>query len=333
MTKPRVLVRTKLNYHNPCPIISHFEQRNVDVDLRPGQAPWPEEETRDCLEGAAGILAGGDYANELTLEKAGELKVIARSGVGFDRIDLELCTERRIVVTNAPGAMADAVADEAMALMLALIRRLPEGDGAVKKGDYAVGIAEDLASMSLGLVGCGKIGAEVVRRARAFKMEVLVFDPFVEVEQISALGAVPVSREKLLAGADVVSLHTPLTDDNAKMVDAGFLKGMKPKSLLINTARGGLIDEEALIACLSSGHLAGAGLDCQSTEPPVGRSLELVRMEQVIAMPHAASNTVTARERMALWAARSIVDCLQGRVPKHVVNTAVLAKLPELTRS
>ena len=327
MSKHRVLVRAKLKFHDPCPVLTFFEEANCEVAYLPGSAPWPEEETREQLAGIDGILAGGDYGNPFTLEKADRLKVIARSGVGYDRIDLDLCSERGIVVTNTPGAMADAVADEALALMLALIRRVFEGDRQVKAGAYAVTVAEDLAAMTLGLVGCGRIGAEVVRRAAAFKMRILVYDPWVEATAIEALGATQVSLDEVLAQADVISLHTPLSSANEGMVNADFLGRMKAGSYLLNTARGPLVDEAALIEALKNGPVAGAALDCQATEPPTGISLELVRLENVIAMPHAASNTVTARERMALWAAQSIVDCLEGRVPEHVVNKEVLDRL------
>ena len=327
MSKHRVLVRAKLKFHDPCPVLTFFEEANCEVAYLPGSAPWPEEETREQLAGMDGILAGGDYGNPFTLEKAERLKVIARSGVGYDRIDLDLCSERGIVVTNTPGAMADAVADEALALMLALIRRVFEGDRQVKAGAYAVTVAEDLAAMTLGLVGCGRIGAEVARRAAAFKMRILVYDPWVEAAAIEALGATQVSLDEVLAQADVISLHTPLSSANEGMVNADFLGRMKAGSYLLNTARGPLVDEAALIEALKNGPVAGAALDCQATEPPTGISLELVRLENVIAMPHAASNTITARERMALWAAQSIVDCLEGRVPEHVVNKEVLDRL------
>ena len=327
MSRPNVLVRAKLKFHDPCPVLAFFEQANCEVAYLPGSAPWPEDETREQLAGMDGILAGGDYGNPYTLEKADQLKIIARSGVGYDRIDLDLCTERGIIVTNTPGAMADAVADEALALMLTLIRRVFEGDRRVKAGEYAVTVAEDLAAMTLGLVGCGRIGAEVVRRAAAFKMRILVYDPWVEAAAIEALGATQVSLDELLAQADVISLHTPLTSESKGMVNADFLGRMKPGSYLLNTARGPLVDEAALIEALKNGPIAGAGLDCQVSEPPEGLSLDLVRLDNVIAMPHAASNTVTARERMALWAAQSIVDCLEGKVPQHVVNKEVLERL------
>ncbi|MDE0966430.1 MAG: hypothetical protein OSB73_25175, partial [Candidatus Latescibacteria bacterium] len=233
-----------------------------------------------------------------------------------------------IIVTNTPGAMADAVADQAFALLLGLSRQLVLGDARVKKGDsYDIPIGEDLTAMTLGLFGCGHIGAEVIHRALGFKMRVIVHDPWVDGDKIRALGAEPVDRETLLAQSDAITLHVPLTEANQEMVNGDFLRQMKKGSYLINTARGGLVDEAALIGALKDGHLAGAGLDCQATEPPQGHSLELVRLDSVLALPHSGSKTLAARKRMAIFAAEGIIARLQGKMPNHVVNKAVLEKL------
>jgi phosphoglycerate dehydrogenase-like enzyme len=158
-------------------------------------------------------------------------------------------------------------------------------------------------------------------------MRVLVHDPFVDADSLQQMGVEPVNRATLLAEADAISLHVPLSSDNANIVEAEFLGSMKRGSYLINTARGGLVDETALIDALQSGQLAGAGLDCQASEPPVGVSAQLVGLDSVVATPHSGSLTITARIRMAQMAARSIVDVLQGRVPEQVVNREVLEKL------
>jgi phosphoglycerate dehydrogenase-like enzyme len=294
---------------------------------RYGAPHWEDDATRDALQGVSAILAGSERFDASTLEGATELRVIARNGVGYDNVALGQCTKRGIVVTYTPGVMADAVADLTFALLLGLVRHIPTGDRTVKAGDYNVPIGEDLPSMTLGLLGCGRIGAETVRRAKGFRMRVLVNDPFVDDATLQALGAEAVDRDRLLAEADVISLHVPMSADNANIANADFLAAMKKGSFLINTARGGLVDEPALIAALQNGHLAGAGLDCQASEPPVGVSAELVALDNVVASPHSGSFTVTARIRMAQMAARSMVDVLQGRVPEQVVNREVLEKL------
>ena len=327
MSRPRVFVSVPLKFHDPCPVLSALEQAHVEVVHQIAGQSSSDDETRDKLVGMAGIMAGGETINDHTLAKADHLKIVARFGVGYDRVDLAACTAHGIMVTTTPGTLCDAVADETLALMLAVIRRVPEGDRKVKAGEYGLPVTEDLASMTLGLIGCGAIGAEVVRRALGFKMRVLACDPWVDRATIEALGAVPVSLDELVPQADVISLHTPLNAENQGMINADFLARLKPGSFLVNTARGGLVDEEALIAALQSGHLAGAGLDVQATEPPVGRSLDLMRLDRVVAMPHVGSNTVTARERMGLSAAHSIIECLEGRIPETVINPEVLDRL------
>jgi phosphoglycerate dehydrogenase-like enzyme len=323
----RVIVTVNMEFRGRSPARELLEGAGFEVLAQRGSPGWPDEETRGKLAGVDAIIAGAENFNAHTMENAERLRIIARNGVGYDKVGLELCTERGVVVTNTPGAMADAVADHAIALLLSVVRHIVSGDRAVKEGEYSVAIGEDLAAMTLGLIGCGHIGAETARRALAFKMRVLVCDPWAEESRIKELGASLVSLEELQREADAISLHLPLTDDNISMVNADFLAVMKPGSFLINTARGGLVDEPALIAALQNGHLAGAGLDCQATEPPEGISLDLVRLPNVVAMPHSASNTITARERMSRVAATTIVDCLQGRRPEFVVNPAVLDKL------
>ena len=330
MATPHVLVTTSLGFLESAdanPIKQRFDQAGFPATFREASPGWPNDETVDKLAGVDGILASNEWFTSETLERADRLVVIARNGVGFDRVNLELCTERGIVVTNTPGVMADAVADLTMALLLATVRHIATGDRTVKAGGFKIPLGEDLASMTLGLMGCGNIGAQVVRRALGFGMEILVCDPWVDSSRIAELGARTASLDELLRKADVVSLHLPLTDDSAGIVDSGFLGRMKPGSYLINTARGGLVDELALIDALNRGHIAGAGLDCLKAEPAAGVSLELARMHQVVALPHVASSTFTARRRMSLTAAGQIVDCLEGRVPQHVVNRDVLDKL------
>lgn len=327
MSRPRVFTRCDVEFKNTLTARQLLEKAGCELVFSPPQPGWPDDDTREKLPGVHALLAGGERIDAHTLEKADCLKVVARNGVGFDRVDLEECTARGIMVTITPGAMADAVADLAFALLLTLVRQTAAGNRLIKEGGYEVAMGEDLSAMTLGLVGCGHIGTEVVRRALGFKMRVLVCDPFVDPARLKEMGATPVPLEELLAQADAVTLHTPLTPENQNLVNARFLGRMKWGSYLINTARGGLVDEPALIAALQSGQLAGAGLDCQASEPPTGISLELVRMEKVVATPHSGSKTLAARKRMALMAAQSILDCLEGRVPEHLVNKEVLKRM------
>lgn len=327
MSRGRVIVTVGIEFYGEQPARDMLEKAGLECIQRPGSAGWPDAETREYILGMDGLLAGSELLDATTMADA-NLRVIARNGVGFDRVDLDYCTKRGIVVTNTPGSMADAVADLTFALLLASVRHVVTGHHNVSSGgEYDVPIGEDLGSLTLGLVGCGHIGAETVRRARAFKMPVLVEDPWIDPQRIRDLGAEPVDRQRLLAEADVISLHLPLTDDNANMIDADFIGAMKPGSFFINTARGGLVDEAVLIDALRSGHIAGAGLDCQASEPPVGLSKELVSLDNVVALPHCASKTSTARRHMSIAATTSIIDVLEGRTPEFVVNRDVLEKL------
>ena len=324
----KVLSSVHIEFKGRSPATDIMEQAGFEVVIQKPQPGWPDDETREKIVGIDGLLAGSENLNASTLDGADALKVIARNGVGYDKVDLDYCTERGIVVTYTPGAMSDAIADQVFALLLGMTRQLVWGDRTVKEaGDYDVPIGEDLSAMTLGLVGCGRIGAEVVRRALGFRMRVLVHDPWVDAAAIQAMGAEAVDRATLLAESDAITLHTPMTEENKNMVNADFLSAMRQGSYLLNTARGGLVDEEALIAALQSGHLQGAGLDCQATEPPTDTSLELVRLPSVLALPHSGSKTNAARERMSIWAAQSIVDVLQGRAPQYVVNVDVLEKV------
>ena len=327
MSEDRCIITVGLEVGRRRPAADIFDAAGIAWAHKYGGPHWEDAATRASLQDVSAILAGGENFDANTLPDATKLKVIARNGVGYDKVDLDLCTERGIVVTYTPGVMADAVADLSFALLLAVVRHIATGDRSVKSGGYDVPIGEDLPSMTLGLLGCGRIGTETVRRARGFRMRVLVHDPYVDADSLRELGAEAVDRATLLAEADAISLHVPLSADNANVVDAQFLAAMKQGSYLINTARGGLVDENALLAALQSGHLAGAGLDCQATEPPVGVSAQLVGQDNVVASPHSGSLTITARVRMAEMAARSMVDVLQGRVPEQVVNHAVLDKL------
>jgi len=327
MSEGRVLASIQLDYRGREPAREILEAAGLEVVQRPGTRGSGDENTRERLEGMDAIIAGGEHLSADTVVDGSPLKIIARNGVGYDAVDVPFCTERGIVLTTTPGTLQDAVADHTMALLLAAVRHIAIGDRAVKAGEYDVPYGEDLGSMTLGLVGCGWIGSEVVRRAVAFRMRVLVADPNVDAARIAELGAEAVSLDELIAQSDAITLHLPLSDATANMVDADFIGRMKPGSVLVNTARGGIVDEPPLIEALRSGHLAAAGLDCQANEPPTGTSLELVQLDNVVAMPHSGSKTITARERMSIMAAESVVDLHQGRAPRGTVNVEVLEKL------
>ena len=256
-----------------------------------------------------------------------QLKIVSNYAVGFDNIDVPSLTDRGIVVCNTPSdEVNQAVAEHTWALISALSRRIVEADESVKRGafkgwepDIFLGIS--LSGKTLGIIGLGRIGTMVAKKARGFGMNVIYNkrrgDPEIEKE----LGIKFSSLDDLLANSDIVTLHVPLTDETRHMINDESLKKMKMGSFLVNTARGAIVDERALVGALRSGHLAGVGLDVYDNEPNIDP--ELIGMENVILTPHIASGTHEARERMGDLAVSAILDTFSNKRPQNLVNPEV----------
>jgi D-3-phosphoglycerate dehydrogenase len=259
------------------------------------------------------------------LEAAPRLRVIGRAGAGVDTIDLDAATARGIVVVNAPGGNAVAAAEHSLALMFALARRIAAADASMKRGEWSRGayIGSELTGKTLGLVGLGRVGSEVAHRALGLAMRVLVYDPYVPDEHARHLGLEPCELEALLAAADIVSLHVPLTEATRGILNAARIDWMKTGAVLINCARGGLVDEAALIAALDAGHLAGAGIDVFSKEP-VDSDDPLPRHPKVVATPHLGASTVEAQANVAAQVASDVLAVLEGRPAQFAVNAPSL---------
>ncbi len=273
---------------------------------------------------ADGLLARTAPIPAAVIEAAPRLRVIARHGVGVDNIDVAAATRRRIPVAYTPDANRVSVAEHVLALLLALAKRLPEYDAATRRGHWEARNsygAMDLAGKTLGVVGMGRVGATVARKAAAgLDMRVFGYDPHLPAAAIAAAGAEPVARlEDLLAASDAVTLHVPLTPATRGLVGGRALARMRPTAILINTSRGGIVDEVALRDALAAGRLRGAALDVFETEPP-GAADPLFTLPNVIVTPHSAALTMECAIRMATGAARAIIDVLDGRRPADVVN-------------
>ncbi len=261
------------------------------------------------------------------LARCARLKVIGKHGVGVDNIDIAAATASGIVVFNTPNANTLAVAECAVALMLAVVKRLRAGHELVAGGRFAergplrVG---DLSGKTLGLVGGGRIAAEVARICRhGFGMQILVYDPYAGAAQAAAMGAEKVhGLDAMLARADIVSIHTPLTAETRGLLGRGRLAHMKPGAVLVNTARGGIVDEAALAEALAAGRLAGAGLDVFENEPPEAGN-PLLALPNVVLSPHMAGITEDSARRMAVGAAEGVVEALAGRKPAAILNPEV----------
>ncbi len=266
------------------------------------------------------IILGVDEVTERVIAAGESLRVLSRYGVGVDSIDIAAATAYGIPVTNTPGANSVAVAELTLALMLALSRHIPEQDKATKQGGFSPVSGWELADSVLGLVGFGRIGQEVARRAAAFGMHIQFYDPYPPPGE----GLTLVSLEELFATSDFISLHLPLTEATHNMIDYDRMKTFKPNAFLINTARGGLVDEAALYDALRAGKIAGAAFDAFEQEPPTDN--RLLRLENFIATPHTGSSTRQTTLRMGLMASRNALAVLRGERPLYVVNPEVYSR-------
>ncbi|MGM0494430.1 MAG: phosphoglycerate dehydrogenase [Armatimonadota bacterium] len=260
------------------------------------------------------------------IDAATKLRVIARAGVGVDNIDLDAATRRGIAVVNTPTGNTIAAAEHTMAMMLALARRIPAANAALKDGRWAKKEAtgRQLFRKALGIIGLGKIGQEVARRARAFEMTVIAHDPYVPADAARDLGAEPVELAQLLEKSDVISLHAALTEQTHHMIGREQLLLMKPGALLVNCARGSLVDECALVEALTEGRLGGAALDVFEREPEP--RCDLVGLPSVVATPHVAASTEEAQALVAREAAEQVLEVLSGGRPRWPVNVPALTR-------
>lgn len=283
------------------------------------------DEKPDILQHATGaeafVVRSGTRVTAELMDAAGEsLRVIGRAGVGVDNVDIKAATERGILVVNAPTANLLSATEHTFALLLGLLRRVPAADRALKdaRWDRKSFVGSELWGKTLGIVGFGRIGQKVARRARAFEMKVVAYDPFLDADAIRRHEVEPLSLEDLLATADAVTLHVPKTEGTANLIDADRLATMKPTAVLVNCARGGIVDEDALLAALESGALAGAGLDVFEEEPPT--SFALSAHPKVVATPHVGAQTREAQLRIAEDTARMVDRALAGSLAVTAVN-------------
>ncbi len=289
-----------------------------DVQVRTGLS---EDELCEAIQGVnALIVRSQTQVTGKVLRAADALQIVARAGVGVDNVDVEAATERGVVVVNAPHANTISTAEHAMALMLALARNVPQGHASLKGGAWNRSALQgvELAGKTLGLVGLGRIGTEVAKRARSFEMRVLGFDPYLSDERFAALGVERREMDDLLAEADFISLHSVLTNETRGMINAERLAKFKKGARLVNVARGALVDEQALFDAVESGHLAGAAIDVFSEEPAVGNVL--TTSDRIIVNPHLAASTGEAQDRAAVDVAEQVLEVLGGGAPRFPVN-------------
>ncbi len=266
------------------------------------------------------IVRSGTQITREVLAGGSRLRVVGRAGVGVDNIDIAAATQRGVLVINAPTANSLSAAEHTLALLLALARRIPAADASLKakRWDRKSHVGSELHGKTLGIIGFGQIGRRVAGRARAFEMDVLAADPYLQAEVAQRLDVEPTSLDDLLGRSDFITFHTPLTDQTRKMLNRQRIASMKDGAAVINVGRGGVVDAEALLEALDSGKLAGAGLDVFPEEPPT--DYRLAAHPRVVATPHIGAQTSEAQERIATETARMVLAALEGSLAVSAVN-------------
>lgn len=299
----------------------YLREQGCEADLRAPDHPLSAPELAAIIPGYDGVILGLDVCDASVIAAADRLRVISRYGAGYDKVDLEAATQRGIVVTNTPGANRIAVAELTIGLIFSLARRIPQVAANARQGIWTRAQGWELTGKTLGLIGLGAIGREVAQRAQGLGMRVLAYDPYVSAP---VNGVTLVELDALLREAHVVSLHCAATPETINLINAERLAQMRPGAYLVNTARGDLVDEDALYQALVSGQLAGAASDVFRREPPEGSPL--LALDNFIATLHMGSTTAESVERMALMAAQNLVAVLRGEPCPYVLNPAALGR-------
>jgi D-3-phosphoglycerate dehydrogenase len=311
---PSVLIADELSPR----ALEIFRERGVDAELRTGLKP---DALKACIGQFDGLAVRS--ATKVTadiLGAAANLKVVGRAGIGVDNIDVPAATQRGIVVMNTPHGNSITTAEHAIAMMFALARQLPQADKSTQAGKWEKSrfMGVELTGKILGIVGCGNIGAIVADRAHGLKMKVVAYDPFLSEERARDLGVQKVDLDELLARADFITLHTPLTDQTRNLIDATAIAKTKPGVRIINCARGGLVVEADLKAAIESGHVAGAALDVFVEEP--AKQNALFGLDQLVATPHLGAATTEAQENVAVQIAEQMSDFLLTGAVSNALN-------------
>ncbi len=312
--KKKTVIATNSWYGNQ---ITLLEERGVKVKLLPDRA---DEFFLEEMKTAHALIPGLLSVSRQIMENSPHLVIVAAHGVGYNNVDIPAANELGIAVTNIPGVNADAVAEFSFGLILSLVRHIPSFFEEMKKGGWRRPEfwGAELHGKTLSVIGLGRIGSRVSRLGNAFGMKVLAYDPYIPEQDFRNAGAQPASRDAAISQADFLTLHAPLTPETRNMIDMRELAMMKKTALLINTARGGIVNETALVKALDQALLAGAGIDVFEEEPPQDR--RLAAHPKVISSPHIAGLSNEARYRMSMGAAERVACALQGEMPPDVVN-------------
>ncbi|MBL0142969.1 MAG: D-glycerate dehydrogenase [Betaproteobacteria bacterium] len=321
MGKPRVLITRAV-----FPEVVEALRPRFEVVTNDDDTPWPPDELARRLAGCQGALATiMDRFDEPLLARCPDLLVVSNIAVGVNNIEVPACTRRRIIVTNTPGVLDDTTADLTWALLMAAARRIAEGDAHVRRGGWKIGfemtanLGTDVHHATLGIIGMGRIGQAIAKRATGFDMRVLYHNRnrIPEADEMR-LNATRVERDQLLAQSDFVVVMVPYSPAVHHLIGAAEIAKMKPTAILVNTARGGVVDDAALVEALEAGRIAGAGIDVFEGEPNVNPGY--FALHNAVLTPHVGSATRATRLRMCETAAANLTAALEGRTPPNLVN-------------
>lgn len=299
---------------DPTPL-TLLEQQGYEIQWNQLGRLYQEEELAEVIGDVDGLIVGLDPVTAKVMERGKRLKVITKYGVGVDNIDLKEAKRRGIQVTYTPGANYQSVADFTMTLLLALSRNVVELDQRVRKHRWEKVIGTEIYGKTIGIVGTGEIGKGVAARAKGFAMKLLAYDLNPDWTFAEKIGMAYVDKETLLKESDVISLHLPLVESTRHFIDRKALGMMKESAYLINTARGGIVDEEALYHALKEQRIRGAALDVFEIEPP--NQSKLLELKNILLAPHCGASTIDATHRMGMMAAMGLISVLEGEIPKY----------------
>jgi len=326
-SKPLVAVTRRIPEAGLQLVHEAFEVRQWEQELPP--SPEELDELLEGVDGALTLLT--DRIDGEVLDRHPNLKVVSNFAVGFDNVDVPAATERGVAVCNTPGVLTGATAEMAFTLLMAAARRIVEGVDYVREGKWKTWgptllLGQDIVGATLGIVGFGRIGKEVAKMASGFNMKLLAYDTYQDPNAEQEYGVTFVELDELLRQSDYVSLHVALTEETHHMIGEREFGIMKPTAVLINAARGPVVDPDALVTALTDGEIFAAGLDV--TEPePLPADHPLVALPNCIVVPHIASATVTTRDNMARLAANNLIHVLRGEKPEVIVNPEVLGNI------
>jgi D-3-phosphoglycerate dehydrogenase len=314
----KVLITDEISREGLQPLL---DDPRIELDIKLGLSV--DELHRVIGEYDAIITRSGTQVDPPLLDHARRLKIVARAGVGIDNVDVDYASNKGIIVVNAPFGNVNSAAEHTMAILLSLCRNVPVANASLKSGDWkrAPFTGYELKGKTVGVIGIGKVGGRVALRCKAFEAEVIACDPYVSEKRATDLGVRLAPLEDIVRFADIITVHTPLNDETRNLIDSEHFKGMKDGVVIINCARGGIINEEAMLAALESGKASGAAFDVWSEEPPCTETLKkLIGHPRMIVTPHLGANTFEAQKNVAVDVSREIINYLDGRSLENAVN-------------